>query len=41
MQGIRRWINTEEKAKVVAAIWGTEFIQVKKFNSSMMQHVNH
>ena len=23
----RRMINTEEKAKVVAAVWGTEFIQ--------------
>ena len=23
----RRRINTEEKAKVVAAVWGTEFIQ--------------
>ena len=23
----RRRINTEEKAKVVAAAWGTEFIQ--------------
>ena len=20
------WINTEEKAKVVASVWGTEFI---------------
>ena len=24
--GHRRRINTEEKAKVVAAVWGTEFI---------------
>ena len=23
----RRRVNTEEKAKVVAAVWGTEFIQ--------------
>ena len=27
-QGTRRRIKTEEKAKVVAAVWGTEFIQV-------------
>ena len=26
-EGHRRRINTEEKAKVVAAVWGTEFIQ--------------
>ena len=25
--GHRRRINTEEKAKVVTAVWGTEFIQ--------------
>ena len=25
--GHRRRINTEEKAKVVAAVWGTEFLQ--------------
>ena len=23
----RRWIKTEEKAKVVASVWGAEFIQ--------------
>ena len=27
LQVYRRWINTEEKAKVVAAVWGTELIQ--------------
>ena len=26
MKRDRRRINTEEKAKVVAAVWGTEFI---------------
>ena len=27
LQVYRRWINTEEKAKVDTAVWGTELIQ--------------
>ena len=34
VNGFRRRIYTEEKAKVVAAAWGTKLIQLKKMMNS-------